>query len=279
MRAVQARRGMRCAAFGRSAGLGAGRWERPATAAAQRVARQRLDATHVARARRGASNAEVSTSAQQQVGTPAEASLVASKGMLSAPLVSQLVFSVSVIACSLSVATAALIFSFIPAVKSLKQAAEEMALLARVLREETPDTMAALRLSGVEISDCVEEIGELSTDLTRGIRTSARTIAATSGAVREGAHYVKDNVYPAVKEKVVPVATSTVKTVLRKRADMSNYDRPVVAMAASRTAKVVKGLRALLLAKDAYQVVGGGGERAAGSLVEDVEDQEKEAQT
>merc|ERR1719181_818931 len=119
-----------------------------------------------------------------------------------------------------------------------------MALLARVLREETPDTMAALRLSGVEISDCV-----------------------------------KDNVYPAVKEKVVPVATSTVKTVLRKRADMSNYDRPVVAMAASRTAKVVKGLRAFLLAKDAYQVVGGGGDRAIGPLVEDAEDQEKEAQT
>ena len=50
-------------------------------------------------------------------------------------------------------------------------------------------------------------------------------------------------------------------------------------MAASRTAKVVKGLRAFLLAKDAYQVVGGGGDRAIGPLVEDAEDQEKEAQT
>ena len=49
---------------------------------------------------------------------------------------------------------------------------------------------------------------ENSNDLTRGLRTSARTIAATSGAVKEGAYYVKDNVYPAVKEKVVPAATS-----------------------------------------------------------------------
>jgi hypothetical protein len=45
--------------------------------------------------------------------------------------------------------------------QSLREAATEIALLARVLREETPDTLAALRLSGVEISDCVEEIGEL----------------------------------------------------------------------------------------------------------------------
>lgn len=43
----------------------------------------------------------------------------------------------------------------------MKQAAIEIALLARCLREEAPDTLAALRLSGVEISDCVEEIGEL----------------------------------------------------------------------------------------------------------------------
>jgi hypothetical protein len=76
-------------------------------------------------------------------------------------LVSQLVFSVSVIACSLSVAIAALMFRLLPAIKSLREAATEIALLARVLREETPDTLAALRLSGVEISDCVEEIGEL----------------------------------------------------------------------------------------------------------------------
>ena len=146
----------------------------------------------------------------------------------------------------------------------MKEAAQEIAFLARVLREETPDTLAAVRLSGVEISDCVEESGELSTDLTRGLRTSARTIAATSGAVREGAHYVKDNVYPVVKDKVVPAATSTVKTVLTNRADMSNYDKPVIAMAASRTARVIKGIRSLILAREVYGSVRGGSGSAAG---------------
>ena len=145
----------------------------------------------------------------------------------------------------------------------MKEAAQEIAFLARVLREETPDTLAAVRLSGVEISD-MEEIGELSTDLTRGLRTSARTIAATSGAVREGAHYVKDNVYPVVKDKVVPAATSTVKTVLTNRADMSNYDKPVIAMAASRTARVIKGIRSLILAREVYGSVRGGSGSATG---------------
>jgi len=173
-------------------------------------------------------------------------------------MVSQLVFSLSVVACALSVAMAGLLITFIPAIKSMKQAAEEIAFLARTLREEMPDTLATLRLSGVEISDCVEEIGELSNDLTRGLRTSARTIAATSGAVKEGAYYVKDNVYPVVKEKVVPAATSTMKTVLKKRADMNNYNKPVVAIAASRTAKVIKGIRSLIVAREVYNAVDGG---------------------
>ena len=133
---------------------------------------------------------------------------------------------------------------------------------------------------------------ENSNDLTRGLRTSARTIAATSGAVKEGAYYVKDNVYPVVKEKVVPAATSkcfpkhhfqasmnpsdptmtpsslshhplsvlvgTMKTVLKKRADMNNYNKPVVAIAASRTAKVIKGIRSFIVAREVYNAVDGG---------------------
>ena len=149
--------------------------------------------------------------------------------------------------------------------------------MARLLREETPDTLAALRLSGVEISDCVEEIGELSTDLTRGLRTSARTIAATSGAVREGAHYVKDSVYPAVKERVGPVAASTMKTVLKKRAGMNNYDKPVMAMAANRTAKAIKGIRSLILAREVYGAVDSALPKQAPAPSQQQDDGEEEA--
>jgi len=217
-----------------------------------------------ARARRGA--AKDSGSSSNGNAAPASTTALEQSGSVSpraalganTSLVSQLVFSVSIIACSLSVAIAALLFTFIPAIKSFKRAADEIALLARLLREETPDTLATLRLSGVEVADCVEEIGELSNDLTRGLRQSARTIAATSGAVKGGAHYVKDNVYPVVKERVVPVAANTMKTVLDKRAGMKNYDKPIVAMAASRTGKIIKGLRGILLARDVYRSVGGG---------------------
>jgi hypothetical protein len=48
------------------------------------------------------------------------------------------------------------------------------------------------------------------------------------------------------------------KTVLEKRADMNSYDKPVIAMAASRTARVIKGIRTLMLTRDIYDSVGVG---------------------
>lgn len=51
----------------------------------------------------------------------------------------------------------------------------------------------------------------------------------------------------------------TMKTVLKKRADLNNYDKPVIAMAASRTARVIKGLRSIMLARELTSAVGGSG--------------------
>ena len=45
---------------------------------------------------------------------------------------------------------------------------------------------------------------------------------------------------------------------------MSNYDKPVIAMAASRTARVIKGIRSLILAREVYSSVRGGSGSAAG---------------
>ena len=57
-------------------------------------------------------------------------------------------------------------------------------------------------------------------------------------------------------------ATGTMKTVLEKRADMSSYDKPVIAMAASRTARVIKGIRTLMLTREIYDTVPRGGSPA-----------------
>jgi hypothetical protein len=53
------------------------------------------------------------------------------------------------------------------------------------------------------------------------------------------------------------------KTVLEKRADMNSYDKPVIAMAASRTARVIKGIRTLMLTRDIYDTVGVGSQAPA----------------
>jgi len=45
--------------------------------------------------------------------------------------------------------------------KAFKKAAESLEKLLDVTREELPDTMAAVRLSGMEISDLTMELSDL----------------------------------------------------------------------------------------------------------------------
>lgn len=46
-------------------------------------------------------------------------------------------------------------------VKAFKKAAESMEKLMDATREELPNTMAAIRLSGMEISDLTTELGHI----------------------------------------------------------------------------------------------------------------------
>lgn len=45
--------------------------------------------------------------------------------------------------------------------KAARRAALRMEILCAILEEEMPDTMKAMRLSGLELSDCVEEFTAL----------------------------------------------------------------------------------------------------------------------
>jgi hypothetical protein len=49
-------------------------------------------------------------------------------------------------------------------------AADEIANLAASIREEVPDTLAAVRLSGMELTDCLEEVGELTAEVGSGVK-------------------------------------------------------------------------------------------------------------
>ncbi|XP_042028286.1 uncharacterized protein LOC121775293 isoform X2 [Salvia splendens] len=67
-------------------------------------------------------------------------------------------------------------FLSLTACAAFKRAAESLEKLMDATREELPDTMAAVRLSGMEISDLTMELSDLGQELTQGVRSSTRTV-------------------------------------------------------------------------------------------------------
>ncbi|XVE86679.1 hypothetical protein DITRI_Ditri18aG0053700 [Diplodiscus trichospermus] len=69
-----------------------------------------------------------------------------------------------------------LFFSAIPTLLAFKRAAESLEKLMDVTREELPGTMAAIRLSGMEISDLTMELSDLGREITQGVQRSTRAV-------------------------------------------------------------------------------------------------------
>lgn len=74
--------------------------------------------------------------------------------------------------------------SAIPALLAFKRAAESIEELMDVMREELPDTMAAVRLSGMEISDLTMELSDLGQEITRGVRNSTQAVRVAEDRLR-----------------------------------------------------------------------------------------------
>lgn len=91
----------------------------------------------------------------------------------------------NVIACATAVSATWLFFAAIPALLAFKKAAESLAKLMDVTREELPDTMAAIRLSGMEISDLTMELSDLGQDITQGVRNSTRAVRLAEERLRQ----------------------------------------------------------------------------------------------
>jgi|TARA_B110000305_G_scaffold178704_1_gene197939 hypothetical protein len=60
-------------------------------------------------------------------------------------------------ACVFASALSAFLLACIPTLRAIANAADEIADLAASIREEVPDTLAAVRVSGMELTDCLEE--------------------------------------------------------------------------------------------------------------------------
>ncbi|XP_021887465.1 uncharacterized protein LOC110806822 isoform X2 [Carica papaya] len=90
----------------------------------------------------------------------------------------------NVIACAAAVSATWLFCSAIPTLLAFKRAAESLEKLMDATREELPDTMAAVRLSGMEISDLTMELSDLGQEITQGVRRSTRAVRLAEERLR-----------------------------------------------------------------------------------------------
>ncbi|KAI4317204.1 hypothetical protein L6164_025095 [Bauhinia variegata] len=90
----------------------------------------------------------------------------------------------NVIACLTAISATWLFCSAIPALLAFKRAAESLEKLMDVTREELPDTMAAIRLSGMEISDLTMELSDLGQEITQGVKNSTRAVRVAEEGIR-----------------------------------------------------------------------------------------------
>ena len=178
--------------------------------------------------------------------------------------------------CVLGGALSAFLLACVPTLRAIANAADEIADLAASIREEVPDTLAAVRVSGMELTDCLEEVGELTHDVGSGIKGTGKAVAYTVDTAeflgKTAASQVK-KVLPEVKkvgERATPAARRALETAsasidetlrrsdetLKRNADTETYSEPVVAAAARATKNGVRYARGAIRAAGVAKQVG-----------------------
>eukprot|EP00242_Pyramimonas_sp_CCMP2087_P009855 CAMPEP_0198200550 /NCGR_PEP_ID=MMETSP1445-20131203/3556_1 /TAXON_ID=36898 /ORGANISM="Pyramimonas sp., Strain CCMP2087" /LENGTH=215 /DNA_ID=CAMNT_0043870663 /DNA_START=586 /DNA_END=1233 /DNA_ORIENTATION=+ len=151
---------------------------------------------------------------------------------------------------ALGASFALFLIALVPVLQAVRQVALEVAALVYTIREEVPDTAAALRLPALEVTDTIEEMGSLSSELTDGVRASVRSFSAAANLTTSGAEYLKET----VNNEVVPraqqlgkLAGRRVHTVVAEAVEMNagstDYSQPIISQTAEATRDVVVKVR------------------------------------
>lgn len=130
----------------------------------------------------GASEPSISSHYTESVGTPSPSSPLLQLSRWN--LTHRHIVLLNVVACAAAVSSTWLFCSAIPTLLAFKRAADSLAKLMDVMREELPDTMAAVRLSGMEISDLTMELSDLGQEITQGVRSSTRAVRVAEDRLR-----------------------------------------------------------------------------------------------
>ncbi|KAL2555471.1 hypothetical protein Fot_00210 [Forsythia ovata] len=133
-------------------------------------------------------------------------------------------FLLAFIACTTSVAFMSLVVAAVPTLYAMGRAAISLSKLADTAREELPSTMAAIRLSGMEISDLTLELSDLSQEIADGVSKSAQAVQAAEAGIRQ----------------IGSRARQQTMSMIQERANLPTISlKPVVAGAAKKTSRAV----------------------------------------
>ncbi|XP_057501838.1 uncharacterized protein LOC130785701 [Actinidia eriantha] len=136
----------------------------------------------------------------------------------------QAFFLLAFIACTTSVAFMSLVIAAVPTLYAMGRAAISLSKLADTAREELPSTMAAIRLSGMEISDLTLELSDLSQEIAEGVNKSAEAVQAAKAGIRQ----------------IGSVARQRTMSMIEERANLPPISlQPLVAGAAKKTSRAV----------------------------------------
>ena len=88
-----------------------------------------------------------------------------------------------------------------PTLQATRRAAERAEGVLEIIEEELPDTLSALRSSGLEVGELTEEVSILAADIGRGLRGTVRL----AGAAERGAAIVGKAAVELAKENAPAV--------------------------------------------------------------------------
>ncbi|KNA05677.1 hypothetical protein SOVF_188100 [Spinacia oleracea] len=136
----------------------------------------------------------------------------------------QAFFLLTFIACTTSVAFISLVAATVPTLYAMGRAANSFAKLADTAREELPSTVAAIRLSGIEISDLTVELSDLSQEISSGVNKSAKAVQAAKHGARQ----------------IGSIAREQTMSMIHERANLPAISfQPVVSGAAKKTSRAI----------------------------------------
>ncbi|KAF8116186.1 hypothetical protein N665_0020s0042 [Sinapis alba] len=144
--------------------------------------------------------------------------------MMSSSRSDQAFLLLAFIACTTSVAFTSFVITAVPTLLAMGRAASSFAKLADTARQELPSTLAAIRLSGMEISDLTLELSELSHEVTDGVNKSAKAVQAAEAGIRQ----------------IGTLAHQQTLSMIDERASLPEISlQPVVAGAAKKTSHAI----------------------------------------